>query len=76
LHFTFLIFEPSENEPKQEIQDSEWPTSAKFHYAMASTWQVKGINSHQEKLNDLDYLLNWVRGFITYTREQLEWLFT
>jgi hypothetical protein len=70
------IFEPSESKPEYEIQDSDWPTSANFHYAMASTWQTTGINSHQEKLNDLNYLLNWLRGCITYTREQLAWLFS
>jgi hypothetical protein len=70
------VFAPSEDAPKYEAQDSEWPTSADFHYAMASTWQTNGINFHQEKLNDLDYLLNWLRGCIVYTREQLVWLFS
>jgi hypothetical protein len=70
------IFEPPEDETENEIKDSAWPNSANFHYAMASTWQANGVNSHQEKLNDLDYLLDWLRGCITYTREQLVWLFT
>lgn len=54
--------------------DLDWPTSANFHYAMASTWQAEA-NGCQEKLNELRRLLGWLNGCITYSRNQLNFLF-
>jgi hypothetical protein len=55
--------------------DLEWPTSANFHYAMASRWHTSTkVNSHQEKLNDVDNLLSWIRGCVSYCNEQLRYL--
>jgi len=58
----------------QSEDDLAWPTSANFHYAMASTWQAEA-NGCQEKLNELGRLLGWLNGCISYSRSQLDFLF-
>lgn len=66
----------SEREETEDY-DLEWPTSANFHYAMASRWHASpDTASHQERLNDLDGLLNWIRGCVGYCRGQLTFLFS
>jgi hypothetical protein len=72
--------EPIEFSAEAQLNDTEldqdWPTSANFHYAMASTWQANGIDAQQEKLNDLDSLIRWIYGCVSYSRQQLDWLFS
>jgi len=45
---------------------------SKFHYAMASSWHVKG--DHLVKLEDEDSLANWLEGCLGYIRSQLEFI--
>lgn len=58
-----------------DVEDLAWPTSANFHYAMASTWHSEA-NGCQEKLNELSRLLGWLTGCISYSRNQLNFLFS
>jgi hypothetical protein len=71
-----LVESSFEEEMDGPEQDPEWSTSANFHYAMASTWQTNGIGAQQEKLNDLDSLVRWIHGCVTYSRQQIAWLFS
>jgi len=67
-----LLLETDESED----YDSEWPTSSNFHYAMASRWHTTtDMNAHQEKLNNLDNLLTWIRGCVSYCNGQIRYLF-
>lgn len=62
-----LIDETFDNSEMQKSKD------AKFHFAMGSRWYNE-INAHQEKLDDINKLINWLEGCIKYTRRQIELL--
>jgi hypothetical protein len=47
------------------------PLVAAFHYAMSASWHVAN-GTCQERLQTNEALLNWIRGCISYTREQLD----
>ena len=57
--------------------DPDWPTSTNFHYAMASRWHASSdLNLHQVSLDNVDSLLTWIKGCVTYCRGQLSFLFS
>lgn len=53
--------------PSQTIETSP------FHYAMSATWHVDR-GACQERLTTTSSLLGWLRGCISYTREQLDYI--
>ena len=65
------VFEPKDLEiASNEIDPPEWTVGSKFHFAMASSWHKDGKNAHIERV-DKSKLLNWIKGCVSYTREQL-----
>jgi hypothetical protein len=46
----------------------------RFHYAMASSWHLKDASTHRCELSR-DALLSWLTGCISYTRNQLQYIF-
>lgn len=62
-------------ETEQTEEDWQWPASANFHYAMASRWHLdQRTGTSQEDLSEIETLLNWMKGCITYSRQQLRFL--
>ena len=57
-------------------EDPEWKTASNFHYAMSSRWHSEGIGHHQENLSEIDNVVRWIKSCISYSREQLVWLFS
>jgi hypothetical protein len=49
------------------------PLIAEFHYAMSARWHVQD-GSCQERLMTTDGLLNWIKGCISYTVGQLNFV--
>lgn len=67
-------------EPKFEadIQVFSFPQrhrAKQFHFAMASQWHTNGMDSHALDL-EVDSLLRWLEGCLTYIRSQLTYVYS
>lgn len=64
-------FDPVDDDNvSNEVTTPEWEEGSKFHFAMASKWHQEGKNA-QVEIIDEKRLLNWLKGCVFYTKEQL-----
>ncbi len=67
-------FDPSE-ESVEEVNDVETlKRVSDFHFAMAAKWHCEENAPQQVPLNQVDELVRWMKGCISYTIEQLRYL--
>jgi hypothetical protein len=63
------------DEVSDDLAESEWNNSARFHFAMASRWHDE--TSSTNRLNEqpkVDQLPKWLSGCIAYTLNQLKYI--
>lgn len=68
-------FPPTPSPPREgsEFLAIPWPAVEKFHYAMSARWHSGKANAHIEPITEA-FLVNWFKGCVLYTKQQLHYL--